>query len=122
MKPPFPAVKGLYGYPTVVNNVETICAVPWIISHGGAEYAGIGLGKSTGTKLISSCGNINRPGVYEIELGLPVEEFIYSGEWCGGISKGTKTEGSNTGRIIRSHFAGPSDPENSRRKAKADEL
>ncbi len=90
LKPPFPAVKGLYGYPTVVNNVETICAVPWILNNGGADYAGIGLGKSTGTKLISSCGNINRPGVYEIELGLPVEEFIYSGEWCGGISKGRK--------------------------------
>ena len=90
LKPPFPAVKGLYGYPTVVNNVETICAVPWIINHGGAEYAGIGLGKSTGTKLISSCGNINKPGVYEIELGLPVEEFIFSDEWCGGISRGRK--------------------------------
>ncbi len=87
-KPPFPAVYGLWGCPTVVNNVETIAAVPWIINHSGEEYAKIGIGKSTGTKLISACGNINKPGVYEIELGLPVEEFIYSEEYCGGIRNG----------------------------------
>lgn len=87
-KPPFPAVWGLYGCPTVVNNVETIAAVPWIVNNGGAAYAGIGIGKSTGTKLISACGNINKPGVYEIELGLPVEEFIYSETYCGGIANG----------------------------------
>ncbi|MBK6545504.1 MAG: NADH-quinone oxidoreductase subunit NuoF [Saprospiraceae bacterium] len=87
-KPPFPAVWGLYGCPTVVNNVETLAAVPWIVNHGGAAYASIGIGKSTGTKLISACGNINKPGVYEIELGVPVEEFIYSDEYCGGISNG----------------------------------
>ncbi len=87
-KPPFPAVWGLYGCPTVVNNVETIAAVPWIVNHGGAAYAAIGIGKSTGTKLISACGNINKPGVYEIELGVPVEEFIYSDQYCGGISGG----------------------------------
>jgi NADH-quinone oxidoreductase subunit F len=90
LKPPFPAVKGLYDCPTVVNNVETISAVPWIINNGGEEYARMGIGKSTGTKLISSCGNINRPGVYEIELGLPVEEFIYSDEYCGGMLDGHK--------------------------------
>ena len=90
LKPPFPAVKGLYGFPTVVNNVETIAAVCWIINNGGDEYAKIGVVKSTGTKLISACGNINRPGVYEIDLGLPVEEFLYSDEWCGGISGGRK--------------------------------
>jgi len=87
-KPPFPAVWGLYGCPTVVNNVETIAAVPWIVNNGGAAYAGIGIGKSTGTKLISACGNINKPGVYEIELGLPVEEFIYGDDYCGGIANG----------------------------------
>lgn len=87
-KPPFPAVWGLYGCPTVVNNVETIAAVPWIVNQGGAAYASIGIGKSTGTKLISACGNINKPGVYEIELGLPVEEFIYSETYCGGIANG----------------------------------
>ena len=87
-KPPFPAVQGLYARPTVVNNVETIAAVPVIVNEGGDEYAKIGIGKSTGTKLISACGHLNKPGIYEIELGLPVEEFIYSDEYCGGIWKG----------------------------------
>jgi NADH-quinone oxidoreductase subunit F len=90
IKPPFPAVAGLWGCPTVVNNVETICAVVPIIQMGGEEYAKIGIGKSTGTKLISASGHINKPGVYEIELGLPVEEFIYSDEYCGGIRNGKK--------------------------------
>ena len=87
-KPPFPAVQGLYARPTVVNNVETIAAVPIIVNEGGDEYAKIGVGKSTGTKLISACGHVNKPGIYEIELGVPVEEFIYSDEYCGGIWKG----------------------------------
>lgn len=90
IKPPFPAVVGAWGCPTVVNNVETIADVPWIINHGGDEYAKIGIGRSTGTKLISACGHINKPGVYEIELGLPVEEFIYSDNYCGGIRNGKK--------------------------------
>jgi NADH-quinone oxidoreductase subunit F len=90
IKPPFPAIAGLYGCPTVVNNVETIAAVVPIIELGGAEYAKIGIGRSTGTKLISASGHINKPGVYEIELGLPVEEFIYSEEYCGGIKGGRK--------------------------------
>jgi NADH-quinone oxidoreductase subunit F len=88
IKPPFPAIAGLYGCPTVVNNVETIAAVVPIINDGGAEYAAIGIGRSTGTKLISASGHINKPGVYEIEMGLPVEEFIYSNEYCGGILNG----------------------------------
>lgn len=90
IKPPFPAVAGLYGCPTVVNNVETIAAVVPILEMGGEEYAKIGVGKSTGTKLISASGHINRPGVYEIELGVPVEEFIYSEQYCGGIRGGKK--------------------------------
>jgi NADH-quinone oxidoreductase subunit F len=90
IKPPFPAIAGLYGCPTVVNNVETIAAVCPIIMMGGDEYAKIGVGRSTGTKLISASGHINKPGVYEIELGLPVEEFIYSDEYCGGIINGRK--------------------------------
>ena len=90
IKPPFPAVAGLWGCPTVVNNVETIAAVCPIVMMGGDEYAKIGIGKSTGTKLISASGHINKPGVYEIELGIPVEEFIYSEEYCGGIRNGKK--------------------------------
>lgn len=87
-KPPFPAVQGLYACPTVVNNVESIAAVPWIVNNTGDEYAKIGVGRSTGTKLISAGGHLNKPGVYEIELGLPVEEFLFSDEYCGGIWKG----------------------------------
>jgi NADH-quinone oxidoreductase subunit F len=90
IKPPFPAVKGVWDCPTVVNNVETLAAVVPVINMGGDEYAKIGVGKSTGTKLISACGHINKPGVYEIELGVPVEEFIYSDKYCGGIRNGKK--------------------------------
>lgn len=90
IKPPFPAVAGLYGRPTVVNNVESIAAVVPIVNDGGEEYAKIGIERSTGTKLISASGNINKPGVYEIELGVPVEEFIYSDEYCGGIANGKR--------------------------------
>ena len=90
IKPPFPAVSGLYGNPTVVNNVESIAAVPWIVNNGGAEYAKIGVPKSSGTKLISACGNINNPGVYEIELGLPVKDFLFAPEWCGGMKNGKR--------------------------------
>ncbi len=90
MKPPFPAIQGLWMCPTVVNNVETIAAVPHILNMGGEEYAKIGIGKSTGTKLISACGHVRKPGVYEIDLGLPVEEFLFSDEYCGGIRNGKK--------------------------------
>ncbi|MCU0328795.1 MAG: NADH-quinone oxidoreductase subunit NuoF [Chitinophagales bacterium] len=88
MKPPFPAVKGLYQCPTVVNNVETLAAVVPILEMGGEEYAKIGIGKSTGTKLMSASGNINKPGVYEVEMGLTMQEFIYSDEYLGGIKNG----------------------------------
>lgn len=90
IKPPFPAISGVWNCPTVVNNVETLAAIVPIINMGGEEYAKIGIGKSTGTKLISACGHINKPGVYEIELGVPVEEFIYSDQYCGGIKGGRK--------------------------------
>ncbi len=88
IKPPFPAVVGLYGCPTVVNNVETLANVGFIVNNGGSEFARYGSGKSTGTKLISACGNINHPGVYEIELGLTVREFLYSEKYCGGVKNG----------------------------------
>jgi NADH-quinone oxidoreductase subunit F len=90
MKPPFPAIQGVWMRPTVVNNVETIAAVVPIINMGGDAYAKIGIGKSTGTKLMSACGNINKPGVYEIDMTISVEEFIYSEEYCGGIKNGKK--------------------------------
>lgn len=90
IKPPFPAVEGAWRRPTVVNNVETLAAIVPIINMGGEEHGKIGVGRSTGTKLISACGNINKPGVYEIPFGLSVEEFIYSDEWCGGIPNGKR--------------------------------
>jgi NADH-quinone oxidoreductase subunit F len=90
IKPPFPAVKGVWGCPTVVNNVETIAAIVPIINEGGEVYSKIGMGKSTGTKLISACGNINKQGVYEIDMTISVEEFIYSDEYCGGIANGKR--------------------------------
>jgi NADH-quinone oxidoreductase subunit F len=90
IKPPFPAVKGVWDCPTVVNNVETLAAVVPIINFGGEDYAKIGVGKSTGTKLLSACGNINKPGIYEIDMTISVEEFIYSDEYCGGIAGGKR--------------------------------
>ncbi len=108
LKPPFPAVKGLWDCPTVVNNVESLCAVAPVVNDGAEAYAAVGLGKSAGTKLISACGNINRPGVYEIELGLPVEEFIYSDEYCGGIKNGKQLKavvpGGSSVPILPAHL------------------
>jgi NADH-quinone oxidoreductase subunit F len=88
IKPPFPAVSGFMASPTVVNNVETLAALPWIIENGGAAYAAIGTEKSKGTKLFSASGHINKPGVYEVDLGYPLLDFIYNE--CGGIPNGRK--------------------------------
>ncbi len=88
LKPPFPAVVGVYGSPTVVNNVETLSALPWILNNGAAAYKAIGTEKSPGTKLISASGHINKPGVYEIELGYPLLKFIE--DECGGMLGGRK--------------------------------
>jgi len=77
LKPPFPANQGLYQGPTLINNVETLATVPHILRMGGAEYAKIGTETSTGTKLVSVSGHVQRPGNYEIELGIPSREIIY---------------------------------------------
>jgi NADH-quinone oxidoreductase subunit F len=77
LKPPFPAIEGLYAGPTLVNNVETLATVPSIIRMGGDEYASIGTETSTGTKLVSISGDVKRPGNYEVELGIPSREIIY---------------------------------------------
>ena len=74
IKPPFPAVKGAFGCPTIVNNVESIAAVPWIMRNGAAAYSAMGTEKSKGTKVISVSGRVKRPGNYEIELGYPAQE------------------------------------------------
>src|ERR1044071_3406321 len=89
MKPPFPAVAGLYQSPTVVNNVETLSAVPPIITMGGEAYKALGTEKSGGTKLWSVSGHVNLPGVYELPMGYKdMEKFIM--EDCGGIREGKK--------------------------------
>jgi NADH-quinone oxidoreductase subunit F len=77
LKPPFPANQGLYQGPTLINNVETLSTVPAIMRMGGAEYAKLGTETSTGTKLVSISGHVQRPGNYEIELGIPSREIIY---------------------------------------------
>jgi len=86
IKPPFPASHGFLASPTVVNNVETLCALPWIIQNGGAAYAAIGTEKSKGTKLFSVSGHVNKPGVYEIDMGYPLLDFINNE--AGGVRNG----------------------------------
>jgi NADH-quinone oxidoreductase subunit F len=86
LKPPFPANQGLYQGPTLINNVETLATVPTIIRIGGAEYAKLGTETSTGTKLVSVSGHVQRPGNYEIELGIPSREIIYG--LAGGPPEG----------------------------------
>jgi NADH-quinone oxidoreductase subunit F len=76
LKPPFPAIEGLYDGPTLINNVETLASVPHIIGMGGAEYAQIGTQSSTGTKLVSVSGDVRRPGNFEVELGMSSREII----------------------------------------------
>ena len=88
VKPPFPAQAGVFGLPTTVNNVETLAAVPHIVTRGAAWYKGLVLGdpKSTGTKLISVCGHVTRPGNYEITLGFPMKDLIF--DLAGGMRPG----------------------------------
>src|SRR5207302_7346621 len=75
LKPPFPAIRGLYDGPTLINNVETLATVPAIIREGGEQYARRGVATSTGTKLVSVSGHVQRPGNYEVELGVPSREI-----------------------------------------------
>jgi NADH-quinone oxidoreductase subunit F len=86
LKPPFPAIEGLYHGPTLINNVETLATVPHIIEMGGEEYAKLGTETSTGTKLVSVSGDVQRPGNYEIELGMSSRELIYG--LAGGPPEG----------------------------------
>jgi NADH-quinone oxidoreductase subunit F len=86
LKPPFPAIEGLYHGPTLINNVETLATVPAIIRMTGKEYAEIGTETSTGTKLVSVSGDVRRPGNYEIELGISSRELIF--DLAGGPEEG----------------------------------
>jgi NADH-quinone oxidoreductase subunit F len=86
LKPPFPAIEGLYHGPTLINNVETLATIPHIVRMGGEEYAKLGPEGSSGTKLVSVSGDVRRPGNYEIELGIPSREIIYG--LAGGPPEG----------------------------------
>lgn len=88
VKPPFPAAYGVFGMPTTINNVETLAAVPHILNRGPEWYKQLSRSspKSTGTKLLSVCGHVRKPGNYELEMGFPLRELIY--ELCGGMRDG----------------------------------
>ena len=86
LKPPFPAVVGLYGCPTVINNVETLANVPHIVKNGPEWYAGIGVERNTGTRLFGVSGHVRKRGVYEFPMGIPLRELVY--DHCGGTRDG----------------------------------
>src|SRR5579862_7507046 len=91
IKPPFPAVSGVFALPTTINNVETLAAVPHILTNGADWYRQMGRAdnpKSTGTKLFSVCGNVAKPGNYEITMGFPFKDFLY--DLCGGPTPGRR--------------------------------
>lgn len=85
-KPPFPQVSGLWGKPTIVNNVETICNLPGIVNHGIDWYKGLGLGAEAGTKMFGVSGRVNNPGCWELPLGTPIRELLE--DWAGGMCDG----------------------------------
>ena len=89
-RPPFPAVKGAWARPTLLNNVETLSTVPWIVNHGGEAYAKFGTEKSPGTRLMSVSGNVRKPGVYEVELGQTFRHVIM--ELAGGPPEGRRVK------------------------------
>jgi NADH-quinone oxidoreductase subunit F len=90
LKPPFPAVKGLFGQPTIVNNVETLSNVPHIVAKGGQWFADLGVGKSGGTRILCVSGHVERPGVYELPMGIPMREVIF--DVAGGVPGGRKVK------------------------------
>jgi NADH-quinone oxidoreductase subunit F len=91
LKPPFPAVRGLFNAPTVVNNVETLMNLPDIVQKGGEWFAGIGMGKSGGTRIVCVSGHVVKPGVYELPMGISTRALVY--DVCGGIPKGRALKG-----------------------------
>lgn len=88
VRPPYPTQHGLFNKPTVVNNVETLACIPWVVANGGAAFAAIGRGRSTGTKLVSLDGFFNRPGIYEVDMGTPLR--VVTDELGGGFRSGVK--------------------------------
>ncbi|MCY1074617.1 NADH-quinone oxidoreductase subunit NuoF [Archangium lansingense] len=92
LKPPFPAVVGLFGSPTVVNNVETLASVPHVFTRGSAWYAGLGTDKSGGTRLVCLSGTVNRPGVYEVPLEATFSQLIFDDKYGRGLPAGRKVK------------------------------
>jgi len=86
LKPPFPAIKGLFGEPTIVNNVETLMNVPFILEKGGAWFNALGTGRSGGTRVVCVSGHVEKPGVYELPMGITFTQMI--NDVCGGVWKG----------------------------------
>jgi NADH-quinone oxidoreductase subunit F len=112
IKPPFPAVQGLYAKPTVVNNVETMSTVPHILRMGGEEYAKLGVGRSTGTRIFSVSGHVERPGNYEVELGMSFRELIE--DLAGGVRGGKQMKffipgGASAPWLMPEHLDAPLD-------------
>jgi NADH-quinone oxidoreductase subunit F len=105
LKPPFPAVVGLWGKPTIINNVETIANIPWIVENGGTAFAALGTGKSGGTRLFCVSGHVNRPGVYEKPVHYNLKKLIM--EDCGGIVGGRKVKavipGGSSAPVLAAH-------------------
>jgi len=103
LKPPFPAIVGLWGKPTIINNVETIANIPWILSNGGEAFAALGTGKTGGTRLFGVSGHVNRPGVYEKPAAYNLKKLIM--EDCGGIPGGRKVKavipGGSSSPVLR---------------------
>jgi NADH-quinone oxidoreductase subunit F len=103
LKPPFPAVVGLWGKPTIINNVETIANIPWIVENGGPAFAALGSGKTGGTRLFGVSGHVNRPGVYEKPAAYNLKKLIM--EDCGGIVGGRQVKavipGGSSSPVLR---------------------
>ncbi len=93
IRPPFPAIEGLYACPTIVNNVESLASVPHIINRGGEWYKSLGTEKSCGSKIFSLSGHVKRPGNYEVELGFSLKKLIYDEAYGGGILGDKKLKG-----------------------------
>jgi NADH-quinone oxidoreductase subunit F len=112
LKPPFPAIKGLYGMPTVVNNVETLSNLPHIVQRGGAWFKELGTEKSSGTRLFCCSGHINRPGTYEMEMGTPIRELLEEecrGMWKGRSLKAFQPGGGSMQVLLPEHLELPLD-------------
>ena len=103
-KPPFPPMKGLFGYPTIINNVETLVNIPRIMLNGAGWFRTMGTEKSRGTKVFSVSGDVERPGVYELLMGSPLRELVE--DLAGAREVKAVQIGGASGRILPSRAAG----------------